>query len=63
MIDNGADIFQQALKLQMQNQLSFWDASVLSAALASGAAELWSEDFQHERNYGGIVAKNPFLSS
>jgi len=60
VIENRREIFREALSLQKTQQLSFWDASILAAAKASGAQELWSEDFQHERDYAGIVAKNPF---
>lgn len=62
VIENRIGIFSEALILQQQFQLSFWDASILAAAIQSGARELWSEDFQHGREYGDIVVKNPFLA-
>lgn len=62
VIENRVDLFREALTLQSEVQLSFWDASILAAAQASGATELWSEDFQHGRNYGGVIAKNPFVA-
>ncbi len=61
VIENRKGIFWEALSLQKTFQLSFWDASILAAAKASGAEELWSEDFQHGCDYRGIVARNPFL--
>lgn len=61
VVENRQGIFQEALTLQGSQQLSFWDASILAAAKASGATELWSEDFQHGRDYEGVVVRNPFL--
>lgn len=61
VIENRKSLFREALLLQKEFQLSFWDASILAAAKAAGAAELWSEDFQHGRDYAGVRAWNPFL--
>ncbi|MFV0337402.1 MAG: hypothetical protein ACK5LK_04065 [Chthoniobacterales bacterium] len=61
VIENRESVFREALELQIEFQISFWDASILAAALTSGAEELWSEDFQHERSYRGIRAINPFV--
>ena len=61
VIENRTSLFREALSLQKEFQLSFWDSSILAAALASGAEELWSEDFQPNRTYREIVVKNPFL--
>jgi predicted nucleic acid-binding protein len=60
VVENRESVFCDALTLQSEFQLSFWDASILAAALASGAEELWSEDFQSGRVYRGILAVNPF---
>lgn len=61
VIENRKSLFREALSLQKEFQLSFWDASILAAAKAAGAEELWSEDFQHGRNYAGVTVRNPFL--
>lgn len=60
IVENRESIFRDALTLQADFQLSFWDASILAAAIAGGAEELWSEDFQHGRVYRGIRVVNPF---
>jgi predicted nucleic acid-binding protein len=41
-------------------QLSFWDALIVEAALAGGAAHLYSEDLQDGRVIEGMQINNPF---
>lgn len=42
-------------------QLSWFDAHLWAYAEHYALAELWSEDFQHDRLYGTVRAVNPFL--
>ena len=60
VVDNSLELLLSALNEQARWQLSLWDALILTAARASGAAELISEDFSHGQDYGGIRAVNPF---
>lgn len=60
VVENRVSLFREALELQQSLKLSFWDANILAAAIASGAEELWSEDFQEGRDYGGVRVVNPF---
>ena len=60
VVDNSLVLLQAALNEQSRWQLSLWDALILAAARASGAAELVSEDFNHGQDYGGVRAINPF---
>jgi predicted nucleic acid-binding protein len=60
VVENRKAQFLDALLMQQTFQLSFWDASILAAAKAAEASELWSEDFQPGRNYNGIRVVNPF---
>jgi predicted nucleic acid-binding protein len=60
VIENRESVFRAALAIQLEHQLSFWDASILAAAIAGGVDELWSEDFQHGRSYHGVRIVNPF---
>lgn len=41
--------------------LSWFDAHIWAYAEVHGIAELLSEDFQHERMYGTVTVRNPFL--
>lgn len=60
VVDNTRELLHAALDEQTRWKLSLWDALILAAARASGAAELVSEDFNHGQDYGGVRAVNPF---
>ena len=42
--------------------LSLWDAHMWSYAEVHELGVLYSEDFQHERWYGGVLVLNPFVA-
>lgn len=50
----------KAVTLAERHQLSFYDAHILSAAIASGAHTLMSEDMQHGFSLDGLRVQNPF---
>ncbi len=60
VVENTKDLLNAAMDEQSRWQLSLWDALILAAARAVGAAELLSEDFNHGQKYGGVQAVNPF---
>lgn len=60
VIDNTATSLISAIAEQKKFKLSFWDASILSAARSAACSELLTEDFNAGQNYGGIVTVNPF---
>ncbi|HEX3948173.1 MAG TPA: PIN domain-containing protein [Acidimicrobiales bacterium] len=49
--------------LEAADQLSFWDALIITSAQRSGAHTLLSEDLQDGRRYGELVVVNPFRPS
>ncbi|HZQ19814.1 MAG TPA: PIN domain-containing protein [Terriglobales bacterium] len=49
-----------AIELHRLTRISFWDAMIVHAARAGGAAVLYSEDFQHGTVMGGVRIVNPF---
>jgi predicted nucleic acid-binding protein len=51
-----------AIELHRLVQVSFWDALILHAARSSGAAVLYSEDFQHGAVLASVRVVNPFLT-
>lgn len=61
IVDNTFELLEAGLNEQARWQLSLWDALILAATRACGASELYSEDFNHGQNYGGIRVINPFL--
>lgn len=62
LVTIGAPQILRALALEAKFHLSFWDALILSAAETAEAAVLFSEDFMHDRTYGGVKVVNPFLA-
>lgn len=56
-------VVRSALRATAAYGLSWFDAQMWAYADANGLNEIFSEDFQHGRYYGGVRAVNPFLSS
>jgi predicted nucleic acid-binding protein len=54
-------VVRTALRGAAMYGLSWFDAHIWAYAEVYGLAELWSEDFQHDRLYGTVRAVNPFL--
>ena len=59
----NAEIVRLALRGAATYRLSWFDAHLWAYAEHFGLAELWSEDFQHDRLYGTVRAVNPLLDS
>jgi len=49
-----------ALEIEVEYQLSFWDAMIVQAAGSANCEVLYSEDFAHGRKYEGVLVVNPF---
>ena len=54
-------LFLDALRLGDANQLSWYDALIVAAALQGRCKILYSEDLQHGRRFGDLLVENPFL--
>jgi predicted nucleic acid-binding protein len=61
VVVNGGESILEALDLQGRYQLSFWDALVVQAAQASGAAVLYSEDLSAGQEFGSVTVVNPLV--
>ncbi len=57
---NTGESVLQALEIAERYRISFWDALVIQAAEASGAAVLYSEDLSSAQVYRGVRVVNPF---
>jgi predicted nucleic acid-binding protein len=55
-----AGLLRMAIRGAAAYQLSWFDAHLWAYAEYYGLAELWSEDFQHDRLYGTVRIVNPF---
>lgn len=49
-----------AIELHRLTRISFWDALIVHAARAAGAAVLYTEDLQHGGLAAGVRIVNPF---
>jgi len=54
------EVFRLALRGMATYQLGWFDAHLWAYAEFFGLPELWSEDFQDGRRYGGVRVVNPF---
>ena len=61
VVENTLDLLHSAMDEQVRWKISLWDALILAAARASGAAELITEDLNHGQNYDGVKVINPFI--
>ena len=61
--ESTLSVFRGALDLQGRYPLSFWDASIVSAARHLGCTELLSEDMAVGAVYDGVLVTDPFLPS
>ena len=59
----NAEVVRLALRGAATYCLSWFDAHLWAYAEHFGLAELWSEDFQHDRLYGTVRVINPLLDS
>ena len=55
-------VVRSALRATAAYQLSWFDAQMWAYADTNGLHEIISEDFQHDRYYGGVRAVNPFVN-
>lgn len=59
-IEIDAKMVVRAAERSAADMLSLWDALIVEAALAVGAARILSEDMQDGRDHSGVVIHNPF---
>jgi predicted nucleic acid-binding protein len=59
IVVNTPDSIIEALTIEAQFKVSFWDALIIHAAERSGAAILYSEDLSDGQTYGSVRVVNP----
>jgi predicted nucleic acid-binding protein len=62
VVETTPQLIVSATILHERDDVSFWDALIVEAALLSGADTLLTEDLQHGRTFGGLTVRNPFLA-
>jgi len=60
-VQSSQALFSQALRLQENHRLSWYDSLIVAAATESQCTVLYSEDMQHGQRFGELQIKNPFL--
>lgn len=60
VVENTGPLLLDAMELQQESRLSFWDALVVQAALEAGCDTLWSEDLNAGQRFGSLLVVNPF---
>lgn len=55
-------LVRRAVELRGLYGISFWDASIVSAAESRDCREIVSEDLNAGQFYGGVVVVNPFAA-
>jgi predicted nucleic acid-binding protein len=63
VLPTDANMVLDAHELAHAEQLSWFDALLVEAAIRSGCEILFSEDFSHGRKFGMLTVCNPLLSS
>jgi predicted nucleic acid-binding protein len=53
-------VLKKALEVRARYAFSFWDSSVVAAALESGCDRLYTEDLSHGQVVEGLTIVNPF---
>ena len=51
----------EAIDCSVLNNISFWDALIVSAARKAACSVLWTEDMNHRQVINGVRIENPFL--
>jgi len=51
----------EALHLQAQSGLSWYDSLIVSSAIQARCDLLFTEDLQHGQRFGTLQVRNPFL--
>lgn len=57
-----AALVQRAAVRSTAEQVTYWDALILEAAVEAGADVVYSEDLQHGRAYQGVSVVDPFAA-
>ena len=54
------EIIESAVDCSILNQVSFWDALIITCAESACCEKVWSEDLNHGQLIKGVKIENPF---
>lgn len=55
------EIVKEAIDCSILNQISFWDALIMTAAESSKCDQVWTEDLNHGQIVRGVKVHNPLI--
>ena len=61
LVLNDLSIILQASEIEESNNISFWDALIVSAAYSQNVPTILTEDLNHGQIIEGIFIRNPFI--
>ena len=61
LVLNNLSIILQASEIEESNNISFWDALIVSAAYSQNVPTILTEDLNHGQIIEGIFIRNPFI--
>jgi len=61
LVLNDPSIILQASEIEESNNISFWDALIVSAAYSQNVPTILTEDLNHGQIIEGILIRNPFI--
>jgi predicted nucleic acid-binding protein len=60
-VPSSFSLVSDAIRIQDRYRLSWYDSLIVAAAQHAGCKLLYSEDLQHDQQFGAVTVKNPFL--
>jgi len=60
-VHSSPALFAEALHLQAQSGLLWYDSLIVAAAIQARCDLLFTEDLQHGQRFGALQVRNPFL--
>ncbi|MFO8070316.1 MAG: PIN domain-containing protein [Polyangia bacterium] len=60
LVQVSKEIIDRAIDVYVLEQISFWDALIVSAARSAACDELLTEDLNPDHSYAGVLAVDPF---
>jgi predicted nucleic acid-binding protein len=60
-VHSSHSLYGQALQWSARHKLAWYDSLILASAIEGQCSVLYSEDFQHGRQFGGLKIINPFV--
>ena len=61
VVEVNSDIIMKAIDIHILNEISFWDALIISAARFSNSSSIYTEDLTHNQIIEGVTVVNPFF--